>query len=138
MKKKAAIWLFCLIQVVTLCAAPALNADAAQNKAAKKIISVVYDDSGSMWDANDSWAAANYAMQAFAALLNADDEMYITYMSDVQPFVCLCSRVCLRHPTTKLHYSNSAAGRKIMAKPPPEAIDIERVSLAPMVWLRVV
>ena len=83
MKKKAAIWLFCLIQVVTLCAAPVMKADAAQNKAAKKIISVVYDDSGSMWDENDSWAAANYAMQAFAALLNADDEMYITYMSDV-------------------------------------------------------
>ena len=82
MKKKAAIWLFCLIQVVTLCAAPVMKADAAQNKAAKKIISVVYDDSGSMWDENDSWAAANYAMQAFAGLLNADDEMYLTYMSE--------------------------------------------------------
>ena len=50
---------------------------------AKKIISVVYDDSGSMYDANSSWSAANYAMQAFAALLNEEDEMYITYMSDV-------------------------------------------------------
>lgn len=51
--------------------------------AAKKIISVVYDDSGSMYDENSSWSAANYAMQAFAALLNEKDEMYITYMSDV-------------------------------------------------------
>lgn len=49
----------------------------------KKIISVVYDDSGSMYDADSSWSAANYAMQAFAALLNEEDEMYITYMSDV-------------------------------------------------------
>lgn len=51
--------------------------------AAKKIISVVYDDSGSMYDDNSSWSVANYAMQAFAALLNEEDEMYITYMSDV-------------------------------------------------------
>lgn len=50
---------------------------------AKKIISVVYDDSGSMYDADCSWSVANYAMQAFAALLNEKDEMYITYMSDV-------------------------------------------------------
>ena len=83
MRKKAAIWLFCLIQVVTLCIAPVIGVDAAQIKAAKKIISVVYDDSGSMNDDHDSWAVANYAMQAFAGLLSAEDEMYITYMSDV-------------------------------------------------------
>ena len=68
MKKKAAIWLFCLIQVVTLCIAPVIGADAAQIKAAKKIISVVYDDSGSMNDDHDSWAVANYAMQAFCGM----------------------------------------------------------------------
>lgn len=45
----------------------------------KKIVSFVYDDSGSMWGAN--WAYANYAMQTFVALLNEEDELYITYMS---------------------------------------------------------
>lgn len=60
-----------------------ITASAEEGKAAKKIISIVYDDSGSMYDGYASWASANYAMQAFAALLNGQDEMYITYMSDV-------------------------------------------------------
>lgn len=47
---------------------------------AKKIISVVYDDSGSMF--GDAWGYANYAMQALTSLLNEKDELYITYMSD--------------------------------------------------------
>ena len=46
----------------------------------KKIVSVVYDDSASMQGPN--WAFANYAMQTFVAMLNEDDELYITYMSD--------------------------------------------------------
>ena len=49
-------------------------------RAAKKIISVVYDDSGSMY--GDRWVYANYAMQALTAQLNAQDELYITYMSN--------------------------------------------------------
>lgn len=49
-------------------------------RAAKKIISVVYDDSGSM--KGNNWVYASYAMQALTALLNAQDELYITYMSD--------------------------------------------------------
>lgn len=49
-------------------------------RASKKIISVVYDDSGSM--EGDRWSYANYAMQALIALLNEQDELYITYMSN--------------------------------------------------------
>lgn len=48
-------------------------------RAAKKIISVVYDDSGSM--AGERWVYTSYAMQALTALLNEQDELYITYMS---------------------------------------------------------
>lgn len=48
----------------------------------RKIVSVVYDDSGSM--RGDKWAYANYAMQSFCGMLNADDQLYITYMSDSQ------------------------------------------------------
>lgn len=53
-----------------------------QVSAPKKIVSIVFDDSPSMEHNDDSWAAANYALQAFAALMNEKDEMYITYMSD--------------------------------------------------------
>ncbi len=45
----------------------------------RKIVSVVYDDSGSM--AGDKWAYANYAMQAFCGMLNSEDQLFITYMS---------------------------------------------------------
>jgi len=54
-------------------------------RAAKKIISVVYDDSGSM--AGERWVYANYAMQALTALLNEQDELYITYMSQPEKSV---------------------------------------------------
>ena len=38
----------------------------------RKIVSVVYDDSGSM--EGDKWAYANYAMQAFCGMLNSEDQ----------------------------------------------------------------
>ncbi|MBE6916694.1 MAG: VWA domain-containing protein [Ruminococcaceae bacterium] len=48
----------------------------------RKIVSVVYDDSGSML--GDKWAYANYAMQAFCGMLNSEDQLFITYMHDAQ------------------------------------------------------
>lgn len=48
----------------------------------RKIVSVVYDDSGSM--DGDKWAYANYAMQSFCGMLNSEDQLYITYMSHSQ------------------------------------------------------
>lgn len=51
----------------------------------KKIVSVVYDDSGSMASyGSPNWSYASYAMQAFTSLLNSDDQLYITYMSQVE------------------------------------------------------
>lgn len=48
----------------------------------RKVVSVVYDDSGSMrTDNSKNWSYANYAMQTFCGLMNAEDELYITYMS---------------------------------------------------------
>ena len=46
----------------------------------RKIVSVVYDDSGSM--AGDKAAFAGYAMQTFCGMLNSEDQLYVTYMSD--------------------------------------------------------
>ena len=45
----------------------------------RKIVSVVYDDSGSM--KGEKWAYANYAMQTFCGMLNSEDQLYVTYMS---------------------------------------------------------
>ena len=50
--------------------------------APKKIISIVYDDSGSM--IGDATESANYAVQVFEALMGSGDELYITFMSDVE------------------------------------------------------
>lgn len=76
----AAVMLACLIPCV---AAPvSVSADSLY---IRKIVSVVYDDSGSMGSRtkNDSkWACANYAMQAFCGMLNSEDELYISYMSN--------------------------------------------------------
>lgn len=46
----------------------------------KKIVSVLYDDSGSM-DSNKKQYNARYAAQMLAALLNTGDELYITPMN---------------------------------------------------------
>lgn len=69
--------LLCLL-ILTGIAFPAA-AEGDEIQAAKKIISVVYDDSGSM--KGDRWVYASYATQALVALLNEHDELYITYMS---------------------------------------------------------
>lgn len=48
----------------------------------RKIVSVVYDDSGSMSkNGSMNWAYGNYALQSLCGLLNSDDQLYITYMS---------------------------------------------------------
>lgn len=81
--KKNATKFFSLVIVLSLlltmipCASAATGDEV---RAAKKVISVVYDDSGSM--EGERWVYANYAMQALTALLNAQDELYITYMSE--------------------------------------------------------
>ncbi|MBE6957624.1 MAG: VWA domain-containing protein [Ruminococcaceae bacterium] len=48
----------------------------------RKIVSVVYDDSGSM--DGEKWEYTSYAMQCFAAMLNKVDRLDITYMSSYQ------------------------------------------------------
>ncbi len=45
----------------------------------RKLVSVVYDDSGSMM--GPSWEYANYAMQCFEAMLDDQDLLSITFMS---------------------------------------------------------
>lgn len=47
----------------------------------RKIVSVVYDDSGSM-KSDNKWPFANYAMQTFCGMLNSEDQLFISYMSE--------------------------------------------------------
>ena len=88
MKKRFINGIFSLIWIfVILCSNVlqtfAINGD--EIRASKKIISVVYDDSGSM--CGERWSYTDYAMQALIALLNEQDELYITFMSD--PFTAV-------------------------------------------------
>lgn len=81
MKKTVALLLATLfICGVGLCIAP-LNVRA-ESLYVRKIVSVVYDDSGSM--SGNKWAFANYAMQSFCGMMNSEDKLFITYMSDTQ------------------------------------------------------
>lgn len=47
-----------------------------------RIINVVYDDSGSMYEDVNTWCWAKYSMEVFAAMLGESDKMNIYYMSD--------------------------------------------------------
>jgi hypothetical protein len=55
-----------------------------------KIVALVYDDSGSMWEQKnpdgtklpiDNWKYANYALQSFVALMDTQDQLKVVYMS---------------------------------------------------------
>lgn len=48
----------------------------------RKLVSILYDDSGSMLD--EKWEYTSYAIQCFAAMLNKEDKLDITYMSSYQ------------------------------------------------------
>lgn len=80
MKKRLISLVLVLILAIFCLPVSSLSADSLY---VRKVVSVVFDDSGSM-SVNQSmnWSYANYAMQTFCGLLNADDEMYITYMSN--------------------------------------------------------
>ncbi len=79
MKKTLSFFLAVIIAACTLFAMAVTVS--AESLYIRKIVSVVYDDSGSM--AGEKWGYANYAMQTFCGMLNSEDQLYITYMSDV-------------------------------------------------------
>ncbi len=75
----SALLTFVLLFSVLLCMPMSVSAESMY---IRKIVSVVYDDSGSM--SGDKFAYANYAMQSFCGMLNSDDQLFITYMKDSQ------------------------------------------------------
>ncbi len=46
-----------------------------------RVVSVVFDDSGSMYKDTDRWAYTSYAMQAFTAMMSDEDVLYVTYLN---------------------------------------------------------
>ena len=52
------------------------------NTSIKKVVSIVYDDSGSMNNANEDWAYASYSLQNLIGLMNSNDELSVVKMSN--------------------------------------------------------
>ena len=82
---KRAISFLCVLALVLTVLTPGWNASAAGDTQ-QRVIDVVYDDSGSMCSdgtgAVDRWSQALYAMEVFATMLGAQDEMNVYLMSD--------------------------------------------------------
>ena len=77
---------FALLAVLLMFAVlPRVDANAVDGPP-RRIINLVYDDSGSMYHSEgqtqDRWCHAKYAMEVFAAMLGEDDVLNIYYMSN--------------------------------------------------------
>ncbi len=83
---KRLIGLLCAAAMVFAIAASAAPEAEAASGEARRIIDIVYDDSGSMcvdgYTPVDRWSQALYAMEVFATMLGDDDEMNVFLMSD--------------------------------------------------------
>lgn len=79
MKKVISALLVLVLAVSVFIYAPPVKASA-ESLYIRKIVSVVFDDSGSM--RGDKMAYASYAMKSFCGMLNSEDQLYITYMSE--------------------------------------------------------
>lgn len=78
MKKYVILLLFFALLLTGVCRTDVL----ADSSSGRKVVTIVFDDSWSMTEAN-RYSNANYAIQAFIALLDEEDELYLVYMSDV-------------------------------------------------------
>lgn len=67
--------------LVSICAI-FVNAEDNNHKSIKKVVSIVYDDSGSMNNKNEDWAYASYSLQNLIGLLNNQDELSVVKMSN--------------------------------------------------------
>lgn len=80
--KKQIIFFVLLLSLMTAGVFPLQNTIGyASESSGRKIVTIVFDDSFSMANEN-RYSNANYAIQAFIALLNEEDELHLIYMSD--------------------------------------------------------
>lgn len=78
MKKVISALLILVLTFSVLIYAAPVEANA-ESLYVRKIVSVVFDDSGSM--IGERMEYASYAMQTFCGMLNSEDQLYITYMN---------------------------------------------------------
>ena len=81
--KKNMLTVFAIVLVLAILGGLLATPVHAESLYIRKIVSVVYDDSTSMVGDN-KWAYANYAMQCFCGMLNSEDRLFITYMSEAE------------------------------------------------------
>ena len=82
MKKGLALILFIVMLLQIPCVALAAGKESGTPKHIPRIVSVVFDNSGSMYRNTDRWAYASYAMQAFSAMMGEDDVLHVTYINN--------------------------------------------------------
>ena len=107
-----------LVLILSLQLLPAVFADGGH--APKRVIHLVYDDSGSMIRANgeqvDRWCQAKYAMEVFAAMLGENDTMNIYYMSAFEgngsrrPTIRMAGKDGAQANVAKIHDTVTKAG----------------------------
>jgi hypothetical protein len=97
MYKRLVLMLVLLIFSFCISTSPA-NAKTDPRIPKNKIVVLVYDDSGSMWEQPgadskmlpiDNWKYANYALQSFVALMDTQDQLKVVFMSSpkvTEPF----------------------------------------------------
>jgi hypothetical protein len=84
LRTRGSVALLALALVLALCCVPAAQRAAADQLRIPKIISILYDDSGSMQPSNGMLGKAGYAqyaVNALLALLDTEDVVYVTLMS---------------------------------------------------------
>jgi len=81
--RKNFLSILCLILslVLSICIL-GVDAEETSNKTIKKVVSIVYDDSGSMNSENEDWAYASYSLQNLVGLMNEQDELGVVKMSE--------------------------------------------------------
>lgn len=82
MKKVFALIVVMVMLLQVPCFAIAAEKESGTPKHIPRIVSVVFDNSGSMYSQTDRWAYASYAMQAFSAMMGEDDVLHVTYINN--------------------------------------------------------
>ena len=84
MKKRMFSLLLVMVMVFAMLPWMGFTAEAATKKEPKRVIGIVFDDSGSMYGGgNYSWCRATYAVEVFAAMMNDGDQLQIYPMNGV-------------------------------------------------------
>ena len=85
MKKRLFSLLLAALMFISVLPGMGFAAEAATKEEPKRVIGIVFDDSGSMYygGGNYSWCRATYAVEVFAAMLNDGDQLLIYPMNSV-------------------------------------------------------